>query len=141
MPYQTPNRVAILGGDPSVRRALALLLRDYGYDSFPIEEPAIGSPDAVLRDARLLLFLATSNTDYASSFLDGMKSTSETASIPILMLSSTSHSSLSGDVRTVPWPCHTETLVREIETMLSTVAEITQSRRYSFCKPGVPSET
>jgi hypothetical protein len=133
VPHQTPSRIAILGGDPSVSRAVALLLRGYGYDSFPIEATFVECPEALLKEIRLLLLLATSDTNYANQFLKGIESTSDSAPLPIITLSSMLHEPRNRDVRHVPWPCRTETLVGEIEATLSATIDNTGVHAQSHC--------
>ena len=118
-------RVAILGGDSVVGRALEVLLQGLGYDTRLIEEYDASPPEELLEDTQLLLATPTASNESRERFLEGMRSTPGTAAIPILTLSTVPTNDLADQASVVLWPCRLEALNRAIEAarLSATVAE------------------
>ncbi len=108
-------RVAILGGDSVVGRALEVLLQGLGYDTRLIGEYDAGTPEKLLEDAQLLLATPTVSSEARERFLEGMRSTPGTAAIPVLTLSTVPTNDLADQAGIVLWPCRLEDLNRAIE--------------------------
>ena len=113
--------VAILDGNPMVARVLDLLLQGCGYETRLLEE---AEPDRLedlpLDGVDLLLLTPDFSTERTKFFLSGIRSIPEMADLPVLiMLSSVSDVLPTPGAKTVPWPCRTEELVREIEAALA----------------------
>jgi hypothetical protein len=115
-------RVAILGGDSVVGRALEVLLQGLGYDTRLIEEYDAGTPEDLLEDTQLLLTTPTVSDESRERFVEGMRSTPGTAAIPVLTLSTVPTNDLADQAGIVLWPCRLEDLNRAIEaTRLSAI--------------------
>jgi hypothetical protein len=115
--------VAILGGDSVVGRALEVLLQGLGYDTRLIEESGTVRLEELLGDIHLLLAAPTVSTEARERFLAGMRSSPDTAAIPVLTLSTAQRGESAGQGGFVPWPCRLEDLQREIDATLLSVAD------------------
>jgi hypothetical protein len=127
--------VAILGGDSVVGRALEALLQGLGYDTLLIEESGAGKPEELLRGIQLMLAAPTADTESRERFLADMRSTSGTAAIPVLTLSTVIRKDLADQPGLVLWPCRMEDLRTEIEAALLTAAAEEPSSRGSQVIP------
>jgi hypothetical protein len=141
-------RVAILGGDSVVGRALQALLQGLGYDTRLIEEYGVGTPEELLEGTQLLLATPAVNLESRERFLEGMRSTPGTAAIPVLTLSTVRTKDLADQAGIVLWPCRLEDLNRAIEaarlsavTLEEPADQVSQSVPQSLEGSGHPVES
>ncbi len=115
MSPQARTTVAILSGDPMVGRALELLLEGAGYEVRLLEEPDATRVEDLLGDIDVLILDRNLSNGRREDLMGALASTLETATIPVLSLSSGSEGTSAREDRVVPWPCKIEDLAREIE--------------------------
>src|SRR5215210_5414400 len=119
-----PTKIAILGGNTVVGRALEALLQGVGYDTRLIEDPPEPAPEQLLEGVRLLLLAPTLSAESREVLLAEMGSTLDEANIPVLTLSMTLKEALGDGPISIPWPCRLEDLTRKIEAALLPVSEV-----------------
>lgn len=117
MDYGTTT-IAILGGNPLVNRVLGALLQGVGYEIRLLEEDSETGKENLFEDVDLLLLAPTLSDGFRQALVTSMRSTPETASIPILTLSTALQETVKGEPGIVPWPSRIEDLRQEIETLL-----------------------
>ncbi len=103
-------------------RALEVLLQGLGYRTKLIDEYDAGAPEDVLEDVQLLLATPTVSTESRARFLDSMRRTPGTATIPVLTLSTAPREEPGDQTGLVLWPCRLEDLRMEIEATLLAAA-------------------
>ncbi len=103
-------------------RALEVLLQGLSYRTRLIDEYDARAPEEVLEDVQLLLAAPTASTESRARFLDSMRSTPGTATIPVLTLSTASKAEPGDQTGLVLWPCRLEDLRMEIEAALLAAA-------------------
>ncbi len=101
-------------------RALEVLLQGLSYHTRLIDEYDAGEPEEVLGGVQLLLATPTVSTESRVRFLDSMRSTPGTATIPVLTLSTAPKKEPADQTGLVLWPCRLEDLKKEIEAALLT---------------------
>jgi hypothetical protein len=112
----TSEVVGILGDDLLASRIVGMLLEGSGYEVRVLQEDAVlASPSASLAGVGLVLFMPLLDEQRKDDLLDAMKSSPETAAVPILRLSTEMHERTDS---VLPWPWSTEALVRAIEEAL-----------------------
>ena len=122
MQHPEPTTIAILGADTVVGRALCALLEGSGYHTTPLDAYPTGVVDELLDGTDLLLLAPRLDEDVREAFLGAMgKSTSQTADMPVIALSTAVEEGLpeKEGVLRVPWPYETKALVQRIEAVLS----------------------
>ncbi len=97
---------------------MELLLRDVGYKVRLLGEPEAYKPEELLGDVDVVLFDVDLDDGRREDFLKAMASTSQTARIPTLTLSTAFEETLTGEADIVAWPCGIEELARRIEVAL-----------------------
>lgn len=75
-------------------------------------------PEELLGGVDVLLFDARLDEDRREDFVKAMASTTETAHIPLLTLSTDVEETLTEEANIVAWPCTIEELARRIEAAL-----------------------
>ena len=116
MDRATSEVVGILGDDPLASRILGLLLEESGYEVRVLQEGAVlASPSASLAGVDLVLFMPLLDEQRKDDLLDAMKSSPQTAAVPILRLSTEMNERADS---VLPWPWSTEALVQAIEQAL-----------------------
>jgi hypothetical protein len=88
-PRSSTTTVAILGADTLAEDILVRLLQEEGYDARLLDAYPTGGVNELLDGVDLLLLAPGLNPDVRRAFLGAMRSTPETATIPILPLSPT----------------------------------------------------
>jgi hypothetical protein len=115
-------KIAILGGDLLVSRALEVALQGVGYDARFLNGSFTDKPAEPLdEEVRLVIFAPRMSTERRKAFLSRVRGTPATARVPVLELVTGSDVSQNGQgelVGLVLWPCSTEELKREIEVAL-----------------------
>ncbi len=120
MPDSVTN-LAIVGGDPSIGRALKLLLGGIGYGvrflPHTVDED-LGEP---LAGVHLVLLAPALDPGTREALLGGIRSTPGLATLPVVALVPDLDEAPREDglVAYIPWPCRTVELSREIEDVLS----------------------
>lgn len=122
------SSVLSIWGDPVVGRALALLLRSFGYEGKFLSTLPLAQP-LPLKGSSLLLLAPTPqlSTMERQAFLALLRNASESANIPVLELSLLTEETRTGgeEMRKsslwyiTPWPCRIEELKRRIEAISS----------------------
>jgi len=112
--------IAILGGDSVVGRVLEILLQGLSYDTRLIDEIDAGTPEELLGGVQLLLATPTVSAESRARFLDSVRSTPGTATIPVLTLSTAPKTDPADQAGLVLWPCRLEDLRMEIDAALPT---------------------
>ncbi len=125
--------VAILGGDSVVGRALEVLIQGLSYNTQLIDEYEATEPAEVLGGVQLLLATPTVSIESRVRFLDAMRSTPGTATIPVLTLSTAPNKEPGDQTGLVLWPCRLEDLRMEIEAAL--LAARSGSSPHASCVP------
>jgi CheY-like chemotaxis protein len=112
--------IAILGADPVVENALALLLGGAGYSTKVIEEPSASAANAEeqLQGVDLLLLTPSLREEDKEGFLRAIAATPAPEGIPALTLSTAPQDELNDLTGMVPWPTPLEDLMRAIEAAL-----------------------
>jgi len=112
--------IAILGADPVVENALALLLGGAGYSTKVIEEPSASAANAEeqLQGVDLLLLTPSLREEDEEDFLRAIAATPAPVGIPALTLSTAPQDELNDLTGMVPWPTPLEDLMRAIEAAL-----------------------
>ena len=115
-PGSTPTTlVAILGPDTLSQDILARLLEREGYAVRSLGAYPSGVVDELLEGADLLLLAPGLNADVRRAFLETMRSTPQTAAIPVLPLSSALKQALLDELgASAPWRSLFEALVGQI---------------------------
>jgi hypothetical protein len=103
-----------------VGRVLEVLLQGLSYNTRLIDETDAGTLEEVLGGVQLLLATPTVNTESRARFLDSLRSTPGTATIPVLTLSTAPKTDPADQAGLVLWPCRLEDLRTEIEAALIT---------------------
>jgi hypothetical protein len=121
------SSVLSIWGDPVVGRALALLLRSFGYEGKFLSTLPLAQP-LPLKGSSLLLLTPTPqlSTRERHAFLASLTNASGSANIPVLELSPlTEETPAAEEMREsslwhiAPWPCRIEELKRRIEAISS----------------------
>jgi DNA-binding response OmpR family regulator len=115
---ESRTMVAILSGNPTVGRALELLLERAGYEVRLLKESVALGVEDLLEGVEVLLLGSGLSNGRRENFLSALANTLETAAIPVLSLSPGPEGTSAGADRVVPWPCRIEDLAREIESVL-----------------------
>jgi hypothetical protein len=120
MPDSVTN-LAIVGGDPSIGRALKLLLRGIGYDVRFLLHTVDEHLGELLDGVHLVLLAPALDPGAREALLSGIRSTPGLAGLPVVALVPDLDEAPRGDglVAYIPWPCRTLELSREIEDVLS----------------------
>jgi hypothetical protein len=113
--------LAVLGGDPSIGRALMLLLQGVGYDVRFLPHPVGGDLGKLLDSVHLVLLAPALGPRARESLLSGVRRTPNHVTLPVVVLMPELDEAPPGDgmVTYIPWPCRTAELSREIEALLS----------------------
>jgi hypothetical protein len=115
-PYQQPTTVAILGADTLAEYGLVLLLREEGYDARNLGAYPTGFRDELLDGVDVLLLAPGLKEGVREGFLEAMRSTPDTAAIPVLSLSAALKLALlDKPAQGVTWQSLFKELVRETE--------------------------
>jgi hypothetical protein len=117
--HQQLPTIAILGGNPVVANALALLLEDAGFDTRILEEPSAHTAGEQLNGVDLLLLPPVSSEGNKEGSLGAIEATPATADVPILKLSTAPKEELNDRTGMMPWPALFEDLRRAIEAILA----------------------
>lgn len=122
MRYQKPTTtIAIVNGNPLVTRIIESLLEGLGYEVWLLEEDSEGSNEQIFEGIDLVLLTPTISDGFRQAFLTSMRSTPQTASIPVLTLTTALEETLADRSGFVLWPCRIEDLARHIDAALQTV--------------------
>jgi DNA-binding response OmpR family regulator len=120
--------VAILGTDALVEDILARLLEREGYDVRVLGAYPTGLMDELLHGVDILLLAPGLKDGVREAFLEAMRSTQETAAIPVLPLSSALKGALLDELSaSASWRTLLEELVGQIEAALQRAAASTSS--------------
>jgi DNA-binding response OmpR family regulator len=120
--HQQPTTVvAVLGANPVVNNALALLLSGAGYDTRRIERDMPGLANGLLEGVDLLLLTPGISNGPREGILSVVRDNPTTAQMPVLTLSSAIGEALGdeGGQVVVAWPSSIVELVRQIEAVLA----------------------
>jgi hypothetical protein len=101
-----------------VGRALEMLIQGLSYNTRLIDEYEAGEATEVLGGVQLLLATPTVSIESRARFLDSMRTTPGTATIPVLTLSTAPKKEPGDQTGLVLWPCRLEDLRMEIEAAL-----------------------
>lgn len=107
--------ISINGNNPTVGRTLQVLLSSLGYTVRLTAGPAADPPS----DAQLVLVVPGLSPEAHEALARRLEDASALAALPLLFLTTPSDAKDmqgNGTVRHIPWPCHLETLQREIES-------------------------
>jgi hypothetical protein len=120
MPDSVTN-LAILGGDPSIGRALKLLLRGIGYDVRFLPHTVDEELGELLDGVHLVVLAPALEPRARETLLGGIRSTPGLTTLPVVALMPDLDEAPRGDglAACIPWPCRTVELSREIEDVLS----------------------
>ena len=114
------TRVAVLGADTVVGRAICALLEGLGYQIAPIDSRPTEVVDELLEDANLLLLAPRLEEGAREAFLGAIGKGSPNADMPVIALSTVLEGvTPEGRVESVTWPCETKALAERIEAALS----------------------
>jgi hypothetical protein len=116
-----PAKIAILGGDLLVGRALEVILRGVGYDARYLNGSFTGEPAELPDGVELVILAPRISAERRKAFLDRARGTPATAGVPVLELFTASAAPRNGweeRVNHVAWPCPRGELEREIEAVL-----------------------
>jgi DNA-binding response OmpR family regulator len=120
--------VAILGTDALVENILARLLEREGYDVRVLGAYPTGLMDELLHGVDILLLAPGLKDGVREAFLEAMRSTQESAAIPVLPLSSALKGALLDELSaSASWRTLLEELVGQIEAALQRAAASTSS--------------
>jgi hypothetical protein len=117
----SPIKIAILGGDPLVSRALEHQLQSVGYDARFLNGSFTDESAELPEEVGLVIFAPRMSTERRKAFLGRVRATPATMRMPVLELVTASDASQNGQgdlVGHVLWPCPTEELERKIEATL-----------------------
>jgi hypothetical protein len=120
----SPITVAILGGNPTVGRALELILKDAGYDAQFLNGSFIYKPAELPQKVRLVLLTPGLHSKGRERFLESMANAPANAQIPILELVTGSERARADLHSCVPWPCPMKDLKRAIDAVLLNDSEV-----------------
>jgi len=129
------TRVAVLGADTVVGRAICALLEGLGYQIAPIDSRPTEVVDELLEGANLLLLAPRLEEGAREAFLGAIGKGSPNADMPVIALSTVLEGvTPEGRVESVTWPCETKALAERIEAALQgapapSAAPYTQARR------------
>jgi hypothetical protein len=118
---QPATTIAILSSDTVVGRALCALLESHGYNTVLLDPYPTGVVDELLEGTHLLLLVPKVDEGVREAFLGAMgRSTTQSADIPVIALSTTVEQNLPEKERviSVPWPSETKVLIERIEEAL-----------------------
>lgn len=118
---ESPTTIAILSGNPLVNRIIGSLLEGFGYEIRLLDEAPNESNEQIFKGVDLVLLGPTISDGFQRAFLSFMRSTPQTASIPVLTLTTALEETLAGKSGFVMWPCRIEDLARHIEAALRAV--------------------
>ena len=121
MPHpRSSTTIAILGGNPVVANALALLLDVSGYDTKILKESPTALAGGVLDDVDLLLLAPGLSNGSREALLSAVRVNPKTAYMPVFTLSAAMGEVLDDESHVlVAWPSRIEELVRQIEAVLA----------------------
>lgn len=119
MTRQNPTTtIAILSGNPLVNRIIESLLEGLGYEVRLLEEDSEASDEQIFKGIDLVLLAPTISDGFQRAFLTSMRSAPQTASIPVLTLTTALEETIADRSGFVLWPCRIEDLARHIEDAL-----------------------
>ena len=117
--HQPTPSVAILGTDTLAEDILGRLLEHEGYSVRHLEAHPMGLMDELHEGVDVLLLAPVLNAEVREGFLEAMRSTQETAAIPVLPLSSDLKGALLDELSaTASWRTLFEELVGHIGAAL-----------------------
>ena len=118
--------ILTIWGDPIIGQALALLLRNSGYQTRVLRASPSGEPLSAKEDSRLLLLTPTHrlSPEQRQTLLAELRNTPGFVNIPVFELVTPPEETPAGGRQDeswhrVPWPCMLEELERRIEAVLS----------------------
>jgi hypothetical protein len=113
------TRVAVLGADTVVGRAICALLEGFGYQITPIDSRPTELVDELLEGADLLLVAPRLEGGACEAFLGVIGKGSPNADMPVIALSTVLEGvTPEGRVESVTWPCETKALAERIEAAI-----------------------
>jgi hypothetical protein len=121
--HQSTTVVAILGTRTLSEDILARLLEHEGYSIRHLEAPPTNPVDDLLDGVDILLFTPELTDGVREAFLNAMRSTQESAAIPVLPFSSALKMALLDELSAgAPWRRHFEELLGHIGAALQGAA-------------------
>src|SRR5215207_5762135 len=119
-PGHPVTRVAVLGADTVVGRAICALLEGLGYQIAPIDSRPTEVVDELLEGANLLLLAPRLEEGARETFLGAIgESVRQRARVPVIALTTALEDALpEGRAESVPWPLETKRLVERIEAAI-----------------------
>ncbi len=120
--------VLVFGGDATVGRALAVLLKSADYEVRFLGE-TISSEPGVLDRAQLVILAPGLSTETREDILTLLGSRTEEAKLPVLELVTNYQEEQAGTGWFLPWPCRTEELRQQVKAALLKGFEEDQSGR------------
>lgn len=126
-PSSTSNKIAIVGGDPLVGRALELSLQSAGYSARFLDGSSVNGAYDPLEGLGLVLLAPRISAVDREAFLRRLRhaSSSAPARVPVLELIASSNGARDREekeeivvVQRMLWPCQLNDLKQKIETML-----------------------
>ena len=119
MTHQAPHTVAILGEDPVVENALALLLEGAGYSVKILRDSRVAHVDEQLEGVDLVLLAPSLFEEGKEAFLKAVEADPGAGGARVLALSTAPDRELEGRTGVVPWPLPFEGLLEAIEEVLA----------------------
>ena len=120
---ERPTTTAILGPHTLAEDILGRLLELEGYDVRHLEAQPSGLMDELLDGVDILLLAPGLDAELREGFLEAIRSTQETAAIPVLTFSSAFKMALLDELSaSAPWPSLFEELVGQIGSALKGAA-------------------
>jgi hypothetical protein len=139
---QQPTTIAIVGADTLVEDILARLLREEGYATRLIEAsyPTGLVDDELLDGVDVVLLSPALDAEVHGAFLEAMRSTQETAAIPVLPLSAALKLALLDELSaSASWRSLFEELVGQIGAVLARAAARARALLVEGCGGGEPA--
>jgi hypothetical protein len=139
--HQQPTTIAIVGADTLVEDILARLLREEGYATRHLEASyPTGLVDEPLDGVDVVLLSPALDAEVREAFLEAMKSTQETAAIPVLPLSAALRLALLDELSaSASWRSLFEELVEQIGAALARTAASARALLVEGCGGGEPA--
>jgi hypothetical protein len=104
------TRVAIVGEDPVIGKALEVLLQAAGYHARFLSEPEAGELGGLLADSQLLVVAPTLGIEHRRDLLNVVSSPATSVKIPVLELLPVDAGQRLRGGNVLLWPCSTEEL-------------------------------